>query len=46
MKAWLRWLAALLGGTDEPLERGISGTHADISERVFQLRTRIHCGYY
>jgi hypothetical protein len=46
MKALLRRLAALLGGGDQPLEPGISGTHAENTERVFQLRNRILCGYY
>ena len=46
MSTFLRWLSAMFAGTDEALAPGSSGTHGEISERVFQLRTRIHCGYY
>ena len=41
----LRWLAKLFG-------RAVAGpevhpvTSGDAHQRVFELRTRIHCGYY
>ena len=46
MSAWLRWLSALFGSPDEALGPGTPGSHGEIAERVFHLRTRIHCGYY